>query len=116
MAGMLFVVSWVLIAVAGWLVVAAVVGLFVWGLARAAALGDRDQLEQLASARAVEAAAQARERRAGPEDRRTATRPWVGKAPGRRAEDALRQDLADAHGALRDAEERLAEIEARQSA
>lgn len=111
----MFDVSLVLIAVAGWLVVAAVVGLFVWGLARAAALGDRDQLEQLASARAVEAEERGRERRAG-EDRRTATRPWAGKALGRRAEDALRQDLADAHGALRDAEERVAEIEARQSA
>lgn len=109
-------VSWILIAVAGWLVVTALVGFFAWGLARAAAVGDRDQLEQLASARAVEAEAQAPERRAGPEDRRAATRPWAGKAPGRRAEDALRQDLDDAHRALRGAEERLAEIEARESA
>ncbi len=104
--------TWVLIVVFGWLVVAAVVGLFAWCLARAAAVGDRDQLEQLAFARAVEA----EERRAGPEDRRVADRPWADKAPGRRAEDALRQDLADAHRALRNAEKRLAEIEARQSA
>lgn len=47
--------EWVSIAVVGWLVVAAVVGLFVWGLARSAAVGDRDQLEQLAWAREVEA-------------------------------------------------------------
>lgn len=108
--------SLVLVAVAGWLVVAAMVGLFAWALARAAAWGDREQLEQLALAGAVEAEGLAHERRAGPEDRRTATRPWADKAPGRRAEDALRQDLADAHAALSDAEERVAEIEARQSA
>ena len=108
--------TWVLIAVAGWLVVAAVIGLFAWGLARAAAMGDRDQLEQLAFARAAEADRRAEEPRAGPEDRRAAERPWADKAPGRRAEDALGQDLADAHRALRDAEERLAEIEARRSA
>lgn len=47
--------EWVSIAIVGCLVVAAVVGLFVWGLARSAAVGDRDQLEQLAWARAVEA-------------------------------------------------------------
>lgn len=108
--------AWVLIAIAGWLVLAVVGGLFAWGLARAAAVGDRDQLEQLASANAAEAEEQAPERRTGPEDRRAATRPWVDKAPGRRAEDVLREDLADAHRALRGAEERLAEIEARQSA
>jgi hypothetical protein len=107
--------SWLLIAVAGWLVVAAVVGLFAWGLARAAAVGDRDRLEQLAFARAV-AEEQAPERRRSPEDRRAATRPWAAAALGRRAEDLLRQDLAEAHRALRDAEARLAEIEARESA
>ncbi len=112
--GRMELVSWVLIAVAGWLVVAAVVGLFAWALARSAAVGDRDQLEQLAFARAVEAEEQAPERRTGPEDRRAATRPRA--APGRRAEDLLRQDFAEAHRALRDAEAHLAEIEARESA
>ena len=111
--------EWVSIAVVGCLVVAAVVGLFVWGLARSAAVGDRDQLEQLAWARAVEAdEAQGRldSRRVGSDDRRTETRPWASAAPGRRAEDILRRDLAEAHRALSDAEERLVEIEARQSA
>jgi hypothetical protein len=106
----------VLIAVAGWLVITAVVGLLAWGLARSAAVGDQDELEQLTSARAVEAEARARERREGPEDRRAEMRPWTDKVLGRRAEDVLRQDLTDAHRALRDAEERLAEIEARRSA
>ena len=66
----MFDVSWVLLAVAGWLVVAAVVGLFAWGLARAASVGDRDQLERLVSARAVDVEERAPERLAGPEDRR----------------------------------------------
>ena len=65
----MFDVSWMPLAVAGWLVVAAVVGLFAWGLARAASVGDRDQLEQLVSARAVEVGERA-ERLGGPEDRR----------------------------------------------
>ncbi len=108
--------EWVWIGVAGWLVVAAVVGLFVWGLARSAALGDRDQLEQLAFTRAAEVQESTPEGRTGPEDRRATTRPWASVAPGRRAEDVLRQDLADAHRALRDAEQRLVEIEARRSA
>ncbi len=108
--------TWVLIAIAGWLVVAAVVGLFVWGLARAAAIGDRDQLEQLESKRAVEADIRPLDPRVGPEDRRGANRPWVAKAPGRRAEDVLQDELAEAHRALTDAEARLAEIEARRSA
>lgn len=70
MAATMFDVSWMLLAVAGWLVVAAVVGFFAWGLARAASLGDRDQLEQLVSARAVEDQERAPERLAGAEDRR----------------------------------------------
>ncbi len=108
--------SLVLVATGGWLVAAAVVGLFAWALARAAALGDRDQLEQPAFARSVEAGERVGERRAGPPDRRAATRPWVAKAPGRRVEDRLPQRLAGAHRALRDAEERIAWIEARRSA
>ena len=112
----MFDMSWVLGLVAGWLVVAAVVGLFAWALARAAALGDRDQLEQLALAGAVAAEARAHDRRAGPADRRTATRPWADKAPGRRAQDIFRKELDDVNRALRDAEERIGEIEARQSA
>ncbi len=49
-------------------------------------------------------------------DRRAAARPWAENSSGRRAEDALRQVLADVEQALRDAEARLAEIEGRQSA
>ncbi len=108
--------SWVPIAIAGWAAVAAVVGLFVWGLARAAATGDRDQVEQLDFARAVEADMRAPDRRADEEERRAALRPWAAEAPGRRAEDLLRRDLAEAHRALTDAEARLAEFEARQTA
>ena len=109
-------VSLVLVATGGWLVAAAVVGLFAWGLARAAALGDRDQLKQLASAGSVEAGERVGERRAGPQDRRAATRPSAAKAPGRRVDEGRPQRLAGAQRALRDAEERIAWIEARRSA
>ncbi len=104
-----------LIAIAGWLTVAVVVGLFAWGLARAAAMGDRVELEQM-DQRAVEADLGASERRADPLDRRDGIRPWAVEATGRRAEDAIRRDLAEAHRLLRDAETHLAELEARQSA
>jgi hypothetical protein len=104
------VVSWALILIAAWLTAFAVVGLFVWALARSAAIGDRDQLEQLDFARALEADKSALDRRLDREDRRAITRPWTESMSGRRAEDALRQDLADAEHALEDAE-----IEARQS-
>jgi hypothetical protein len=109
------VVSWALILIAAWLTAFAVVGLFVWALARSAAIGDRDQLEQLDFARALEADKSALDRRLDREDRRAITRPWTESMSGRRAEDALRQDVADAEHALEDAEIRLAEIEARQS-
>lgn len=108
--------TWISIAIAGWLTTAAVVGLFVWSLGRAAAIGDRDQLERMELERAFDAETRALDERIGPEDRRTTTRPWAAKASGRRAEDALRADLAEAHRALRDAEARLAEIEERRSA
>jgi len=104
------VVSWALILIAAWLTAFAVVGLFVWALARSAAIGDRDQLEQLDFACALEADKSALDRRLDREDRRAITRPWTESMSGRRAEDALRQDLADAEHALEDAE-----IEARQS-
>ena len=107
--------TWMLVAIAGWLTVAVVVGLFAWGLARAAAIGDRVELEQM-DQRAVEADLRTSYRRDGPQDRRDAVRPWAVEATGRRAEEALRRDLAEAHRLLRDAETRLAEIEARQSA
>jgi len=103
-------VSWVIIAIAGWITALAVVGLFAWALARSAAIGDREDPEQLNLARALF------DRRRAPEDRRSATRPWAESSPGRRAEDALRQDLADAEDALKDAEVRLTEIEERRSA
>lgn len=106
----------VFIAIAGWVIVAVVVGLFVWGLARAAAMGDDNQRERMELERALDADMSGLDQRVGPDDRRGATRPWSAKGPGRRAEDALRQDLAEAHRALRDAEARLAEIEARRSA
>ena len=108
--------TWVLIAIAGWLAVAILVGLLTWGLARSAAIADRDQLEALEFERALEAEKCALDRRDGPEDRRSAARPRPEDSSGRRAEDALRQDLIDAEHALRDAEARLAEIEALQSA
>ena len=105
--------TWILIAIAGWLAVGVLVG---WFLARSAAIADRDQLEALEFARALKADKRALDRRDGPEDRRSAVRPWAEVSSGRRAEDALRQDLADAKRALRDAEARLAEVEGRQSA
>ena len=108
--------SLVLTAVAGWFVAATVIGLFAWSLARAAANGDRDQLAQVGWARAAEAAAVRVDRRAGVQDRRVSTRPWADQAPGRRSEDVLRRELADAQRALAEAETRLDEAEARRTA
>jgi hypothetical protein len=106
-------VSWILIAIVSWLVVAGVVGMFAWALARSAALEDRAVTAALED-RAV-AADTPVDRRAGG-DRRSSTRPWAGRSPGRRAEDLLRDDLADDERALLEAERRLAEVEARRSA
>ena len=105
-----------LTAVAGWFVAATVIGLFAWSLARAAANGDRDQSAQAAWARTAEADAVRADRRAGVQDRRVSTRPWADQAPGRRSEDVLRQELADARRALTEAETRLEEAEARRTA
>ena len=109
------VVTWMVVAIAGWLTAAVVVGLFAWGLARAAAIGDRLELGH-ADERAVEADLRTSDRRVGREYRRDGIRPWTVEATGRRPEDALRRNLAEAHRLLRDAETRLAEIEAHQSA
>jgi len=87
--------TWMLVAIAGWLTVTVVVGLYAWALARAAAIGDRPELEQM-DQRAVEADLRTSHRRVGPEDRRDAIRPWAVEATGRRAEDALRRNLAEA--------------------
>lgn len=107
--------SLVAIALGVWFAVAAVVTLFAMSLGRAAAIGDEVQREQILTAeRAHELRVE--DRRSGEEDRRAQGRPWATEAPGRRAEDVLRRDLADARRALVDAEERLAEIEARRSA
>jgi hypothetical protein len=102
-------VTWILIAIAGWLAVAMLVGLFAWTQGRSAGMA-------LEFKRALEADKRALDRREGSKDRRVAARPWAENSSGRRAEDALRQDLADVEQALRDAEARLAEIEGRQSA
>lgn len=91
--------------------------MFAWALARSAALAERDEAAQWALARAMEADASASaDRRVTQKDRRSSARPWADASFGRRAEDILRDDLADAERALRDAEKRLAEIEARESA
>lgn len=108
--------TWILIAIAGWLAVGVVVGLLAWGLSRSAAIGDRHEAEQQEFARAFGAEAAAVDRRVGPKDRRSSARPWADGSLGRRAEDVLREDLAEAERALRDAEKRLSEIEARESA
>ncbi len=67
---------------------------------------DREETERADYARALEAEEPALDRRSGPEDRRAAIRPWARRSPGRRTEDALRQDLADAEPALKDAQEK----------
>ncbi len=91
--------TWVLIAIAGWFAVAILVGLFAWALARSAAIADRNQLEALESEHARVADKRALDRREGSKDRRSAARPWAEGSSGRRAEDTLRQDLADAEQA-----------------
>lgn len=108
--------TWVLILIAGWITAAAVAGLFAWSLSRSAAIGDRDQLEQVVLEHAIEADASAADLRVGPQDRRAGARPWATRVTGRRAEDVVRRDIADAERALSDAQHRLAEIEGRQTA
>lgn len=108
--------DWALIAIAAWLTVAALVGLFAWALARSAAIGDREEAEQAEFARAIEADVLALDRRSRLEDRRGTTRPWARSSRGRRTEDALRQELADAQRALKDAQDRLGEFKSRRSA
>lgn len=94
----------------------ALVGLFVWALARAAAIADRHQLEQTDLASVLDAGVRTRDRRVGPADRRAAIRPWAIGAPGRRADDLLRRELAEERRMLRDAEADEAVAEGRQSA
>jgi predicted DNA-binding transcriptional regulator AlpA len=70
----------------------------------AAALRDQSHsgplaLEALEFERAHVADKRALDRREDSKDRRSAARPWAEGSSGRRAEDALRQDLADAEQA-----------------
>ena len=104
----------VVIVIGAWIAVSSVMMVFGLALGRAAAIGDNNAgLEGLAREAAGEVDMTDVDRRIGSEDRRVDGRPWAGKAPGRRAEDVLRQDLAEARRALADAEARLGEIEAR---
>ena len=102
------------IVIGAWIALAAVMAVFCMALGRAAAIGDNNvPLEDLAWEPASEVEMSDVDRRVGSEDRRIDGRPWASQAPGRRAEDVLRQDLAEARRALADAETRLAEFEAR---
>lgn len=107
---------WVPIVIAVWLSLAASAGLLAVALGRAASIGDDRQREQLMGAQGAGQAPVTADRRVGSDDRRAQERPWASEAPGRRAEDVLRRDLADARRALADAESRIAAIEARRSA
>jgi hypothetical protein len=110
------VVTWILITVVGWLAGAAAVGVFAVALGRAAAIGDRTQQAQVEWDLAELVRMSTAERRVATDDRRAERRPWAAQAPGRRAEDVLRQEIAEAHRALGDAQARLQEIERRESA
>ena len=86
-----------------WLLTMVVVGVVGMALGQAAARGDEPELQALV------------DRREGPVDRRTTGRPWDDAAPGRRREDVLRAELAEARQQLEAAEARLAEHQSRQA-
>ena len=94
--------SVVLLVGAAWLLTMVVVGCFALALGRAAAGGD--ELGQGASGSAFV------DRRTGPADRRAGDRPLV-NSPGRRRDDLLRAELAEARERVAEAETRLAEAE-----
>lgn len=73
---------------------------------------SRDQ-QRLTPAFGCDRPAPLDERRTGPYDRRAVARPWSGGSPGRRRDDAAREEVLEARDALRNAEMRLAEAEAR---
>jgi hypothetical protein len=76
-------------------------------VARSSAGGDRSEAEIL---RFAQFAVEHRERRAGATDRRASDRTWTLESPGRRREDAVRQELALLGTVIRDAQSlRLAE-------
>ena len=102
--------SLALIGVLGWLGATSLVGVFVWGLARAAATGDRQDLD-----RVIGESKRLRDRREGPADRREAPRPWASASSGRRADDALVREVAEAQQALREAQSKLARSEVREA-
>lgn len=96
---------WVLIGIGGWLLLAAVVAPLAIGLGRAAALGDRQEVEQSNVGQGGERRPPEIDRRAGVSERRADERPWVGE--GRREDDRARREHV---------ERRRAEIAARRSA
>jgi hypothetical protein len=93
-----------------WVVGVLVISAIGIALGRAAAVGDRRELEL-----AREARERLGERRVGPPDRRSATRPWASGSPGLREADKLRAEVAERQQRLREAELRLAEVEARRT-
>jgi hypothetical protein len=103
-------VSLAVVAVIGWAVTLVVVGVVAWALARAAAEGDREELQRLRAA-----SEQFRERRVGPPDRRAGARSSEGESPGRRRDDVLRAELERAREALRESEARAAQAESRRT-
>jgi hypothetical protein len=92
----------------GCLSVVTVVGTFAFALGRVAARAD--QLETKAG---VAASSPLVDRRTDPVDRRAAGRAWESTSPGRRQEDILRAELAEAKQRLEEAEARLAVAESR---
>ena len=98
-----------LLLLAIWAGASLVVGAYAWALARAAAIGDREDLQLMSRARVSPLVLA----RSGPADRRASRRPWGNQAPGRRSGDALRWEVEEAERALRRAEAELASYEAR---
>ena len=96
--------SVVLLIIAGGLFITVLAGVFALALGRAATRGELQR-----------AAASVEERRLGLPDRRATGRPWETEAPGRRREDVLRAELAEARQRLEEAEDRLAEAELRRA-
>lgn len=102
-------VSSLLLIALVWAGAMVVVGVFVWALARSAAIADRSEVETMRQGQPSRRYAT----RTSTPDRRASRRPWGDRSPGRRSGDALRWEAEEARQALIAAEARLVAFEAR---
>ena len=98
--------SLLVLLLAGWLVTMVLAAWFASRVSRAAAMGEKLELQ--------DAEAHWVDRRTGPADRRPSARPWQDASPGRRRGDLLRVELAETRKHLAALEAHLHEAESRQ--